>query len=189
MPAKFPDGSALKRYDLPSVGAEGWASIVIGADGFLASVGDFYDFAHYRPHHGCEDFREFLIAMRPESLLAKISRKIEYDGEATVKQIRQCIIDLRRGKVITKEDAREEWDGLDSLGVEFDERALVRWADQTTLESDEAEAVYTYHPFAIDFIRQTWPRFVEMLRRELAAEAKTMAILGALPPGDAGGNI
>lgn len=51
----------LRRYKIPSVKGEGWAVVVIGSDGYFSAVSDCGNYAHLWSHHGCADFRQFLI--------------------------------------------------------------------------------------------------------------------------------
>jgi hypothetical protein len=174
-PAKtFPDGSALKRYELPSIdGLEGWATIVLGADGFFAAVTDYGNYAYRWCHTGDDDFRNFVVSISGDYLLGKVSRDDVYDGETTARDIKRRIRRQRREGWITKDEARTEWELVESCDVENGgEHAFGCWYEETNMCDASKMRSDRYPNDATAFAEKTLPRLKAMLRAELAAESK-----------------
>lgn len=170
----------LRRYYLPnSDPLEGWAIIVLGSDGFFSAVSDYGNYAFLWTHHGCDDFREFLLRAERDwdYFLRKLSPEQTYDGEKTVRAIRREILEARRNGRISKRMARLEWDLLEECeaGLEY-ETGFAHWYGQTDLD-DEAFGLrrVSHDSNAIAFVRKTMPRLAEVLRAELEAERAAAA--------------
>ncbi|MHB1418700.1 MAG: hypothetical protein ACYCX4_03810, partial [Bacillota bacterium] len=106
------------RYYIPSEdGLEGWGIFLLDSTGMFAAVTDYGNYAFRWAYHGEKDFRKFVIGLKndPGYLLGKVlpNGKV-YDGEETIKNIKETIIDVRRDGSWSKEQARKEWDLLDS---------------------------------------------------------------------------
>ena len=165
----FLDGSTVKRYDLSSKQGEGWATIVLGPDGFFAADSDFGGYAYSWPWNEPGDFREMFLSFDGDYILRKIART-EYDGEATAKAIRKRICELRRNCDLSRADARDEWELLKAAGDVYSEHDYVRWYEETVLELDSEFTRERYPVHAERFVNEIIPRLREMLRAELAAE-------------------
>lgn len=158
----------LRRYVIPSQKGEGWAIIVIGSDGYFSTVSDYGNYAYRWTNPGCE-FRKFLVGVNAGYLIGKLhGRPDEYDGDETTKAIREEIVRRRRDGTWTREEAREEWNltsGLDSI-VDF-----AFWWQKTRIEDAHEFQRNSVPSEVVAFANRAWPRFVEMLKAELAAEA------------------
>lgn len=180
----------LHHYRLPSVNGEGWAIITIGTDGTFTALSDYgnYGYAGWR-HHGKKDIREFFVRGDRTSdsyLVGKLTlgQRDKYDGEATVRHIRERIIERRfsgarrQSKKYTAEWARREWDLTERCGVEHDgEVGFTRWYDQTTID-DAYELCRTMKdPACVAFVEKVLlgERFQTLLRQHLGIEAKEIA--------------
>lgn len=169
----------LWRYTLPPEKYEGWATIVLGSDGFFAAVTDFGNYAYRWMHHGCSDFREFVVGLvgSDDYLLGKIARhEYRFDGEATGRGIRQHICETRRCGSFTKEKAREEWDLVDRCDIEGGgEIAYHEWYLNTDIQDAYEYRSESYSWDARNFASKIMPRLAAILKAELAAEAKEVA--------------
>ena len=172
----------LRRYHLPnSAPLEGWAIIVLGSDGFFSAVSDYGDYAYLWRHHGCADFREFLLRAERDwdYFLGKLSPAKTYDGEETVRAIKRSILDARRSRRMSKSTAWREWELIEEHEVEEYEAGFTRWYDETDL-GDAHELRRTSHDSdAVAFVRKTMVRLAEVLRTELEAERAAAAAGGA----------
>jgi hypothetical protein len=164
----------LRRYHLPSIrGQGGWAVIILGSDGMFSAISDYGHYGHYWGAHGCGDFREFFLQVEREwdYFVAKLAGgAVEYDGEATVAEVKKYILEVRRDTSWSKKRARREWDLVkkhDELDSDYN---FARWLEDT--EIDEA---YEYHQTrpsvdAVSFVKKTLVRLVPILQAELDAE-------------------
>jgi hypothetical protein len=168
----FSDGATHRRYDLPTIdGLEGWGTIVLGADGFFAAVTDYGNYAYRWCHTGEPDFRRFVLKIGGDYLLGKISRDDEYDGEATAKGIRSLILERRRENLWGKEQAREEWDLVESCDVEHGgDFGFHAWYLETKIGDASEMRCDRYPNDASAFAEKTMPRLRELIRAEIAAE-------------------
>lgn len=163
----------LRRYVLRSDGhGEGWAKIVIGSDGFFAAVSDYGNYAFIWSHHGCRDFREFLIrASRDwDYFVRKFDPKQLWDRNAVEDDIRRRIIEWRRDGRFTREEARAEWDLADDADFN-DEVGFWQWAGETTFPDAFEHTRYMLNPQCVAFVKKTMgERLAPILRAELDAE-------------------
>lgn len=179
----------LYRYYLPSENGEGWAEIVVCSTGFFGAVSDWGDYANAWRHHGCADFRTFLLNAErsPEYFAEKLVHGAqEYDAEATMRGLKQTILGCRRERTWTREEARCEWDNLIECGwlselPDFHDwlaaRVRLRDAGGPVPDWDDvyAEARHRIPAQAIAFVTKTMPRLCALIRAELAAERKEVA--------------
>lgn len=167
----------LWRYVLPSVRGEGWAVFVLGSDGFFSAVSDFGNYAYLWRAHGCADFRQFLLgAARDWSYFAnKLSEgEREYDGTATRRGIQRHILEYRRDRTLSKEEARREWDLCGSDVEDYGHGGgFADWYRETALPDAAFFAVYRIPKQAEMFVKKTLAaRLVPLLEAELRAEGK-----------------
>jgi len=177
----------LRWYYLPSTGAwrDGYAMIVIGDNGYFSAVSDYGNYAYFWPHHGCKDFREFF---RGEDQWDYMLRKLcpkpwPYDGEATVKAIKERILASRREKCWDRVRARMEWERIEDCGVEESLIGAHEWYTTTTMDDAYECIEHSPPPQAVHFCKVTLQRFADVIRAELAAErAATEEGETACPP-------
>lgn len=158
------------RYDLPNVDRCGWAIVVICEDGYFSAVTDYGNYAYKWSSFG-DCFRTFLVGLEngQRYISGKISRK-EYNGEATCKDIKECILEMRRNGSFTEEEARKEWQLIaENNGLET-EVDFTRFYDST--EIDDVNELYgeSYNNDAIAFVKEILPRLVKTIRTELESE-------------------
>jgi len=164
------DELTIHRYYLPSLKGEGWAIVYITSLGEFTALSDYGNYGYWWSHHGCKDIREFFLrALKdPGYFVGKLSGgATEYDGEASLKSVKQYILSVRRDKSWTKECAREEWDLLDMNENLYSDHDFTRWYDHTQI--DEA---YEHHqrrakPQVVAFVEKVLGRLEPILRAEL----------------------
>jgi hypothetical protein len=166
----------LYYYYLPNQKHEGWAEIVVGSNGFFAAVSDYGNYAFAWRHHGCDDFRKFLLRAPSEwsyfaSKLGDYELTHQYDGEATRASIKTEILTLRRGRDMTRDEARIEWDHAveSSLHSRDDFRS---WYEQQKLGPESYELARSRcDPGLEAFCKVTMGRLAELIRLELEEES------------------
>jgi hypothetical protein len=164
----------LWRYSLPSVRHEGWATIVLGSDGYFSTVSDYGNYAYRWTHHGYNDFRQFFLHVEPDYFVGKIAPERRYSGERTHRRIAEEILRWRREGLLDRETARREYALLGRSGVqhggvvEFGE-----WMKESTLarHGDAYElGVYVRPTQAVAYAERILPRLRTILRAELYPE-------------------
>lgn len=165
------------RYSLKSIGHEGWAVFMVDAGGMLAACSDYGNYAYHWPRNGWGPggFREFLVGVDGSYLLGKLSMgrdKVIYEQE-TRAAIRRYIAEAKRGKVISPATARSEVQLLKESDLDSDVQ-LYRWIESSQLgQTMELREVIVRGPprDLVQFVQRCWPRFVELLKADLAVEA------------------
>jgi hypothetical protein len=167
------NGSKTTRlYDLRTASGEWLARVVITDDGYFSTVSDYGEYAYWWTHAGA-CFRRFLTQICTDSLLNKIAPRREYDSDATLKAAKRQILEARRGREVTAEDARCEWERLyDNSWLESSE-AYAAWYRETELPDAHECYRERRNPQSVAFVEHVWPVFVAAIRAELAAEATT----------------
>lgn len=163
------------RYSLPSENGEGWAVVFVDSFGFFAAITDFGDYSYRWSAHGKEDFREFVVGLErnPDYLLGKTSRR-EFSAEKTQEAVKRRIIELRRERDFTADDAREEWDL--ATRCHWDSEAdFVRWCDASAMQEPWLLSESAYPGQARAFTERVLPRLSAVIRAELAAERSAQA--------------
>ncbi|WP_163998649.1 hypothetical protein [Pyxidicoccus caerfyrddinensis] len=157
------------------------ADVVLRSDGFFAAVSGWGSYAFRWTHPGMP-FRAFVAQLEGQDsyVCSKLDRRDWFDGEATLKSIRQHILEYRRDGNMSKAEAAKEWDILTDIvggGVkaeardagELDLYQYFQWHDRTGLGDASEFGVYGYHPDLRGFCREVMPRLATLLRAELAA--------------------
>jgi len=109
--------STCERYDLRWKN-NGWATFTIDENGGLFNCqSDFGDYNYSWPKHGRESFKHFLIEITrsPEYLLGKVAKEDCFDLDKALKQWKPRIIEMRKDREITADQAREAWDFIEGL--------------------------------------------------------------------------
>lgn len=172
------------QYRLTCENGRWLADVVLRSDGFFAAASDWGNYAFRWTHPGME-FRKFIVGLEksPDYVCGKLARRDWYDGEATLRRIRERILQGRREQAISDLRARTEWDllkeVLSTFGSSEDVRSIkemdlptfVRWHDQTGLHDASEICAYNYRPDARSFCREVMPRLAEAIRAELAPPA------------------
>lgn len=134
-------------------------------------VSSFGVYGHHWGYMG-EAFAEFVRDLEEDYLLSKISTR-ETSGEVACNDVRRQILESRKKRAITKDEARDAMDAVNS--VEADGGSGESMCD-TLLESSELECVgidwcglncREWNNQALQFVRKLWPMFVAELQKEL----------------------
>ncbi|MEK5058622.1 hypothetical protein BK126_03085 [Paenibacillus sp. FSL H7-0326] len=162
------------RYYIPSTDEiEGWGIFLLDSTGMFAAVTDYGNYAYMWPlrNTGCNDFRDFFDHKDAYYVLGKCapSRGKEYQGDKTEELIRKTIVQMRRSGSFTEEEAREEWNLLDSIDFYFRE-GFSQWYEQTNLYDAHEYSVHGYTASEKAFADKLFPRFCEAVAAELKAE-------------------
>ncbi len=172
---KIAETAELWRYWLPSIRGEGWAYVVLGSDGFFASVSDYGNYAFWWTHIGSRTFKEFLLGIEPGYMQNKLNSQRVFDPEDTVIEVRRLICEERRRQKLTSEAAREAWEDAGSISSEYD---LYRWVDEWSchFESDcYGLGCFSPDPMVIGFVNHILPRLKAALREEFNAGSSACA--------------
>jgi len=158
------------RYVLHGRGlGDGWAIVLMDATGFFSVVSDYGNYGFRWTAFG-DNFRAFITKIDAHYALTKLAYGQEaFDGEATEARIRKGILELRRHRHLSKDDARKEWDLLGQYDV-TNYADATRWYDDTELGDAAEYIVHDYPKQALAFCEKVLPRLQAHLREELAAE-------------------
>ncbi|WP_426730191.1 hypothetical protein [Myxococcus faecalis] len=163
------------------------ADVILREDGFFATVSDWGNYAFRWTSPGMP-FREFVarLASSPDYVSGKLESRDWYDGEGTLKRIREHILTSRREGSWTKEEAANEWrvlaesldtrDGSVPRGAwDIDLEQFSRWYHATSIGDASGFARYDYPPDVRSFAREVMPALAVAIRAELAAEQQAQA--------------
>jgi hypothetical protein len=162
------------RYSLPPTddNIEGWGIFLMDSTGMFAAYTDYGNYCFKWTHHGCKDFREFIVKAYKsyDYILGKLTSKV-YSGKKTVKGIKEHILEYRRNNWFDKKFARQEWDLINETEDMDSEHGFNEWYENTAL--DDASEFYAtdWTPQAKAFAKKLMPRLAEVLRQELIKEA------------------
>ena len=168
------DSITTWRYSVPreSDRISGWAIVFLDSIGCFAAVSDFGSWGYRWSSFGPKDFREFLIGCDAQYVRRKIAPEEEYDGEATLKAVKERICELRRTGSLDRIQARIEWNRLaeyDDLYSEFD---AARWYEGARFDTSELGR-RRGDPQAVAFCERVLPRLKAILQSALDSERQT----------------
>ena len=157
----------LKRYELRSIAGEGWAVIVIDTTcGFFAAVSDWGNYAYLWRAPGGE-FRKFLMGLDADYLQGKLTGRARvYDSRATRECIKEALAKSDHG--FSASALKFERELLDDL--HSDDRDFEEWMGKTNLSDAYEYRRSMPEPQSWSFCTKVFPRFKEMLKKELADE-------------------
>jgi len=167
----------VRKYEV-RVGIGNWGDFYLDGNTLLIHS-DFgaYAFSWGRPG---KEIRRFLIGCETDYVASKLVPSFwrrPVDPEATIRCVRQSLLERRREGAITREFAREEWDRAADIE---DEISLYRWWEETKLENASFLIESIEIPPALSgMFKWIWPTFIEQLKAELAEQER-----GPVPPGD-----
>ena len=154
------------RYEVKNTEkCEGWAILLIDETGFFGVCSDYGDYAYLWAGHGRKDFREFVIGLvkNPEYAANKLSHGVrEYDAEATQKNVRARILELRRDGRLEKDRARDEWD------MSADMYSFDAWLTGTSLAEGHEYYCTVVNRQAMAFCKNVLPRLAAVISADLA---------------------
>lgn len=181
-----------EAYRIRTAGHE-WATIVLfgwqstGNDGTPRECGEilinggFGQWAYSWGHMGVP-FKQFLLKVERGYIAGKFmgSKAYKFDGELTVRELRQRLLAWRQCGDLDKEEARQLWDYIEERQVELESsthdfvgamqqaetelvpsRALLRFLQEPWEHLAESLDIQF-----VGFWREIWPVFLEQLRLE-----------------------
>ena len=163
----------LWRYVMPPEPQDrfsGWGFFLLDSAGMMACVTDYGNYAHKWDAIGDRDFRSFLCGCEQDYLAGKLDSSMHYNGDATRKEIRRTICELRREAQLTRDVARTEWDLVDEYDGVYSEVDFADWHRNTTFSDAYELAVYRSSASIVAFCERLWPRLVVLLKEQLKKE-------------------
>lgn len=165
----------VTRFYEVKPGKSGWSRIWLTDDGCISIMSDWGNYGYWFGAPECE-FRLFLTHCDDDYLGNKFAGgQRVFDGEATADNVREFILKRRREKRMSAEDARWEWNGLQSDGFD-NEVDYADWIGHRTEIKDPYDHEFSCYvrPHAVGhFLKHVWPLFVEQLKAQLATEDAT----------------
>lgn len=160
------------RYYIPTVdGLEGWGLFLLDSTGMFSAVTDFGNAAYKFEVREGEDIRKYFAKGVPGNLLPNLFYNLRrYDGDETLRKVKEDIIYLRGDRSLTREEARAEWDLLFKNDFLENDANFVRWYDETTLCEAAENYTLSYPASCRAFVNKLMPRFSAAVAVELEAE-------------------
>jgi len=167
-----PDGEVILHFRVKGVG---WAEIYLTATGQLTSQSDYGVHAHWwsPPKRGdrMAEFLKLILWAKKDRgyFITKLAQgQKDYDGRTTLREIKKRIIELRTEGRWDREKAREEWDLLESCGIESHHEDFAKWMDSTTMEEPWEYSFTMPPPQTVAFVeRVIIPKLVPAIERYL----------------------
>lgn len=178
--------STCERYDIRWK-RNGWATFTIDENGGLFSVqSDFGNYNYAWPNHGRESFKHYIIqelVRDPDYFLGKVASKDYFDSDKAEKQWKAKIIELRKDRECTKEQARDAWqflmNDLDVGGsVDYLQNEIYGSSEISAISEEpwyDFEIELDYPRIAVRFVHEVMPMFADILRKEIESEEKEKA--------------
>lgn len=163
------------RYSLPTVdGWEGWGVFLLDSTGMFCCVSDYGNYAYKWTHHGKDDFRELFVkdhfGYHVDKLFNETGQKKEFQVGETIDKIKSSILHSRFEEYIDEEEARKEWDLVESIDWTFGEVAQWEWYQETSLYDADEYFVYDY-PASVKALRdKLLPRLAVVIKQDLKGE-------------------
>ena len=162
------------RYAVPNTPeGEGWALLFIDQEGAFAAITDYGDFTYRWRSTGWSavNFRHFLMTIDAEYLARKLANgERENRGDLTAVAVRDQVLQLRRARRLSAEEAGAEWDLVCMHRDLADEQAFEEWCARTRLEAPELLAVEGLPLRVRAFIEKSWPRLRRAIQLDLVFE-------------------
>jgi hypothetical protein len=169
-------GVTFWRYSLPPEDGHlgGWGIFILDSTGMFTAVTDYGNYAFRWTATGCSDFRCFFPGTHGDYLLGKVAQR-EYDGKATLANIRRYLNEAVESEAMTEERAAEERELLERLHLDELETAcdFREWLEDTSITDAYELAVEDYTAEARCFAERLFPRLVEAITAQLKAEEAT----------------
>jgi hypothetical protein len=162
------------RYEYCEAAVRSWSR-----GGSLSIQSSYGNFAYSWNSTGDGPFLGFLLRLNFDYFMGKAwPGYMRFDHDKSIAEVRRFIIEQRRGQFasLTKEDARECWDHLETMEDTKDENyfltQLLACAELSALYDGEYcnAIVRAPSPQAVGFWEELWPVLCAHWRAEIAAE-------------------
>lgn len=164
----------LRRYQVRLNGT--WGDFYLDGSA-LVIHSDYGSYGHsfYLGRQPDIDLRQFLVGADTHYLMKKLRPYFyppQINAPETQKSVRQHILEHRREKDYTREEARREWDRTHQL--HWGEAEVHRWHDETEIpDASELIESDTIPGALVGLMRDLWPHFIEQVEQELETRRKT----------------
>lgn len=168
--------STCERYDIRWK-PYGWAIITIDENGGMFSAqSDFGNYAYSWPNHGRESFKHFILELARDShyFLGKVAKENYFDSNKALDRWKSKIIEIRKDRDCTQEQARDAWDFINDLDLSLSKDYLeVRMYESDAINAICEEPWYVfdmdldYSPQANAFAYKVMPMFADILKEDL----------------------
>lgn len=144
--------------------------------GVLSIVSE-YGNVGYNWNCSFEDFKSMLINADTDYILSKIKKPV-FDLQSTVKNLKEWILETRRNKNCTKEQASEVWEmindidheGVEDEGYVFkffnDNRFLIEEFEYDFCETIDFLIAKKWTEYDKFFMSYIWKAFIDQLKKE-----------------------
>jgi hypothetical protein len=173
--------STCERYDLRFNKGWGWAIFTIDEkSGMFNCQSDYGTYNYMWPNHGRKSFKHFILelAKDPSYFLGKVSERDFFDVDASMKQWKESISNLRKRREISKEQAADMWEFINELDTSapvalIQERIYNNKTINEVFEEPwyDFEVIKEYPPNARVFAHKIMPMFAEILSQEIMQHA------------------
>lgn len=147
----------------------GWFIAFMDTAGAFSVVSDFGNYGYrWSPH---PDIRYCLAYNWSPGY---VSEKLAYhvpevaDEDAIIEAVKEHIIQMRRDGSFDKDEARAAWDDIDSWSIES-EGDFRDWMNATEIK-EPWEFWRGMRPQLRGFMKNVWPRLVEMMKADIAKD-------------------
>ncbi len=168
----------IYTYYLSSDKHGSWGKFIIDGSGYFSCVTDFGNYAFQWTAIGPGDFRSFLVSLNADYVMGKLNwgRGLVFDDDKTRNLARTKLLEKRRERMVNSDEAREIWDSMEGCTTEREFEDVFRKAKDIhdyDLFDDWWEMFGQNYPAELlGFGEKVWPRFVALLKEELAEVAK-----------------
>lgn len=161
----------LWRYTVPPEADKfsGWGIFLIDSSGMMTCVTDYGNYAFKWSSIGERDIRSFLCTCDQGYLTGKLDSSKHYNENATIKHIKETIVEDRKSGALSRDVARTEWDLLCDSDL-FSEHDFGEWMKETSYADAYEFAVYNPSAAITAFCERLWPRLVAQLKQQLEQE-------------------
>jgi len=165
-----------------------WGQITVSEDGCLTVISDYGNYGYAWRSFG-KSFKKFLITLDGSYLYNKLGRDVPkvFNSKETSQEIRTYIIECRRNKEISSEQAREFWDEVEEIEAMSDTHEYCSFINHW---SSSILKLYGEDPSSIPcveddnyqltaFIEKIYPEFVKVLKEELYVASNVSHVMSA----------
>lgn len=156
------------RYNVSSENYEGWGVFFLDSHGTFSCVTDYGNYGYVWSNIGDSypDIRYFLVkghSKEDQYIANKLANgKKEYDGRATLENVKTII---KEKDFLEKDEEEYILTKYNNLYSEYDYHT---WSTETNLNLFEEEVVEYVTPFQLQsFMKYLWPRFIEVMKKDL----------------------
>lgn len=154
-----------------------WCRVQWQENGRVVILSDYGDWSYWWGHRGSASTATFLAQLDCDYMCHKLlgSHSQEIDTQRTYRAMQDAVLQARRDGLLTKDEAREEWDRVQDF--EGGDRSFEMWVQDSALD-DAYE--YKCHKLSSDwqnFWDRLWVPHVKPALQEFVAKEKPQGTL------------